>query len=233
MKVVNSLEFHTGSKEEKLPDFTPDFPYITTRAELDDYREDFVPWHWHKAIELFYMENGELEYYTPGGTTIAGGYENRIEEKYVTPMITAPQLEIIPLNPDNPVQADILHSIRQAFLLSEQDLGYEIKIRESLSDIWLKLFKLSCPSIQDKAYRYDKSRDKIKLMMIYIHEHYAEKISIQEIASAAYSSERECYRVFQKCLHMTPIEYMKNYRLQIAVWEAAVILEKSFGNIRE
>lgn len=53
-------------------------------------------------------------------------------------------------------------------------------------------------------------------MMIYIHEHYAEKFSIVEIAAAAFCSERECFRVFRDCLHMTPIEYIKIYRLQIA-----------------
>ena len=53
-------------------------------------------------------------------------------------------------------------------------------------------------------------------MMIYIHEHYREKISIPELAAAAYLSERECYRVFHDCLHMTPVEYITTYRLQIA-----------------
>lgn len=57
---------------------------------------------------------------------------------------------------------------------------------------------------------------KIKQMMAYIHEHYSEKISISELAAAAYLSERECFRVFHDCLHMTPAEYMKSCRLQAA-----------------
>ena len=64
--------------------------------------------------------------------------------------------------------------------------------------------------------KYNKSNDKIKLMMIYIHEHYSEKISISQLAAAAYLSERECFRVFHDCLHMTPAEYIKSYRLQAA-----------------
>ena len=43
-----------------------------------------------------------------------------------------------------------------------------------------------------------------------------EKISIPELAAAAYLSERECYRVFHDCLHMTPVEYITAYRLQVA-----------------
>ena len=77
------------------------------------------------------------------------------------------------------------------------------------------LFELSRP-MREKKWEHNKSNDKIKLMMIYIHEHYREKISIPELAAAAYLSERECYRVFHDCLHMTPVEYIKAYRLQAA-----------------
>lgn len=45
--------------------FIEDFPYAPLYVELDKYAGRFVPWHWHKAVELFYMESGQLEYYTP------------------------------------------------------------------------------------------------------------------------------------------------------------------------
>ena len=53
-------------------------------------------------------------------------------------------------------------------------------------------------------------------MMTYIYEHYAEKITISELAASAYLSQRECFRVFQENLHATPCEYLKNYRIQRA-----------------
>ena len=67
MKNIHSIEFYTGSKEELLPDFEKDFPYIASRAELDKYIGGYVPWHWHRTVELFYMESGSIEYDTPGG----------------------------------------------------------------------------------------------------------------------------------------------------------------------
>ncbi len=80
MKNIHSITFYTGSKEELLPDFANDFPYIASRAELDKYIEHYVPWHWHKAVELFYMESGSLEYYTPKGKRLfpagSGGMVN-------------------------------------------------------------------------------------------------------------------------------------------------------------
>lgn len=61
-----------------------------------------------------------------------------------------------------------------------------------------------------------KLNDKIKQLMIFVHEHYTEKISVSELADSAYLSERECFRTFREALHMTPFEYIKSYRLQKA-----------------
>lgn len=253
MKNISSIEFHSGSKEERIPGFVQEFPYIASRVELDRYREGFVPWHWHKAVELFYMESGMLEYSTPKGKTIfpagsggmvnsnvlhmtkpqsgtgknlqllhlfdtsflAGAQGSLIEQKYITPIITAPQIEMIALYPDNPAHAELLHTIRDSFKISDHDFGYEIKLREMLSNIWIQLFQESSHLLNEKG-SHKKINDRIKLMMIYIHEHYAEKIAIEDLATAAFSSERECFRAFHDCLHMTPVEYIKIYRLQMA-----------------
>lgn len=252
MKNIHSIEFYTGSKEEVLPNFTNDFPYIASRAELDKYIGRFVPWHWHKTVELFYMESGSLEYYTPRGkilfpagsggmvnsnvlhmtkamsqtekniqllhifdvSLLAGVQGSRIEQKYITPVVTAPQIELIPLFPGNVAEEKILKHILEVFPFSSNEFGYEVKLREALSEIWLMLFELCHPMREKKED--NKNNDKIKLMMIYIHEHYQEKISIPELAAAAYISERECFRVFHDCLHTTPIEYIRSYRLQAA-----------------
>lgn len=253
LKNIQHIEFHKGSKEELLPDFAADFPCISSRVALDKYPGRSVPWHWHRPVELFYMESGILEYSTPGGkilfpagsggmvnsnilhmtrtaaqseetlqllhifdvSLLAGEQGSRIQEKYFAPVITAPQLEMIALFPEDPEQEKILRLLRSTFRFSEKEFGYEIKMREALSEIWLMLFEHARP-VLSKSGRSDKNNDKIKRMMAYIHEHYSEKISIPELAAAAYLSERECFRVFHDCLHMTPAEYMKSCRLQAA-----------------
>jgi len=51
MKNIHKIAFHPGSREELLPDFAKDFPYIASRAEMDRYIGRSAPWHWHKAVE--------------------------------------------------------------------------------------------------------------------------------------------------------------------------------------
>lgn len=250
---VSSIEFQTGSREERLPGFAADFPHIASYVDLDRYPARLCPWHWHKSVELFYIKSGSVEYNTPSGkmifpagsggmvnsnvlhmtraadsrektvqilhlfdpALIAGEQGSRIAQKYVLPVVTAKQPEIIALYPEDPQQAEALCLIRDSFSLSEKDFGYELKLREMLSGIWLMLFSMIRDFSQNPKDA-DNSDDKIKTMMVYIHEHFGEKISVSQLSEAAFLSERECFRTFQECLRMTPVEYMKNYRLQAA-----------------
>lgn len=255
MNYIQRIEFGTGSKEELLPNFTSAFPYIASYVELDKHAERSTPWHWHKTVELFYIEGGALEYYTPKGKTlfpagsggminsnvlhmtkaasqtekniqlihifdtsfIAGEQGSQIEKKYVMPIVTASQIELLALYPDNATQADILKLIRNAFRFTDKKVGYEIELRETLSKIWLMLFDQFHSMLDlDTDRKYSKNGERLKLMMVYIHEHFSDKISIAELAATAFLSERECFRLFRNYLHLTPTEYIRSYRLQKA-----------------
>lgn len=85
------------------------------------------------------------------------------------PIITSRELDMIPLYPDNLEQKEILDLIRHAFNLSEQEFGYELKLRERLTEIWLSLFKISS-SVIEKRKTVTRANDRIKLMMVYVHE---------------------------------------------------------------
>ena len=180
MKNMISIEL-LQNKEERLPGFSSDFPYISTRAQIDEYDGRLVPWHWHRPVELFYLESGALEYYTTnsrilftagmagfvnsnalhmtrpvsarGEKTIqllhifdpdlvSGHHGSRIEAKYVMPVVAASQIEIAAFSPEQDRHAQILRLIRNAFEISDQEIGCEIKIREALSQIWLLFFDL-------------------------------------------------------------------------------------------
>lgn len=108
--------------------------------------------------------------------------------------------------------------IRQAFQIPEEESGYELQIREALSEIWLELFRQNQQVLrkQKSTGPADRSKEQIKQMMSYIQENYAEKLTVSRIAATAFVSERECYRIFRKCLQMTPTEYLTGFRIQTA-----------------
>ena len=94
MADVYETRLKENSNEEILPGYSADFPYVNSRAFLDNYH---VPWHWHKAVELFYMESGELEYETPGGRTYfpqgSGGLINADVLHITRPCADAPTIQ--------------------------------------------------------------------------------------------------------------------------------------------
>ena len=65
MKDIFALTLDESSGEERLPGFSAEFPYLHSRAFLNRY---VVPWHWHPALELFYVESGAMAYDVPGGS---------------------------------------------------------------------------------------------------------------------------------------------------------------------
>lgn len=68
MEIIRTIQLKNGTRQEILPDFAADFPYRFSIAEPGGFPGGQVPWHWHSALELFYVQNGTLVYETPGGT---------------------------------------------------------------------------------------------------------------------------------------------------------------------
>lgn len=145
---------------------------------------------------------------------LSGEHGSRMETKYILPLTAAPRVEMIPLYPEDPAQARILTEIRQAFAIG-QDWGYEFALRDALSRIWLALFALVQP-VLEQEYHGKSTDGKIKALMAYIHEHYQGPVSVEQLAESAHISKRACFRLFQANLHMSPLEYMRSYRLQKA-----------------
>lgn len=259
MKQIDSIQLFPGSDEEQLPDYTPDFPCITTRASLYKYADPRIPWHWHSAGELFYMESGTLEYTTPSGTWIfpagSGGFVNanvlhssrilsqetptvqllhlfdpsflagspggRLYQKYIYPL-TASGVELIPLLPG---ESPVLPALRDSFSISEESPGYEFTLRQALTEIWLELLG----RIPDTTPVPAPGDNAVKSMMAFVHRHFGEDITVDDIARAGLVSRRSCFRLFQQQLHTTPTLYLRDYRLR----QACALLAHSNATMTE
>lgn len=66
-------------------------------------------------------------------------------------------------------------------------------------------------------------------MLIYIHTHYADELSLKDIADAGTMSIAQCNRCFNKMLNVTPYEYLIQYRLQ----KATNLLKDATLNVTE
>jgi len=69
----------------------------------------------------------------------------------------------------------------------------------------------------------------VRKAMAYIHEHYAEPISLDDIAAYVGFSEQHLSRCFRKEIGITPVDYLRRYRIR----QARALLETGDRSITE
>ncbi|MDD2971272.1 MAG: helix-turn-helix domain-containing protein [Lachnospiraceae bacterium] len=57
-------------------------------------------------------------------------------------------------------------------------------------------------------------QQRMQVMLAYLYEHYGEELQLSELATVAHVSVGECCRTFQECLHTTPYQFLKVYRIR-------------------
>lgn len=148
---------------------------------------------------------------------LAGAEGSVFARKYVEPVLTCRQLELLPLRLLSTNQRRIIEHIRASYeAVDAETEGYEIIARNELSAAWLLLMRELPPAVRDGQADEDQTEVRVKKMMLYIQEHYAERVTLDEIAMAASISTRECLRHFRQRLHTTPVRYLIDCRLDAA-----------------
>lgn len=144
---------------------------------------------------------------------LGGHFKSVYETKYLNPVLQNRNLDLLPIRGETQIQKQLLQKFRQLSQLQNlQDM--EFQTRNCLSDIWLLLLEelkhtqFKTPSV--------KNQDRILTMLAYIQENYDKKLTLQEIADASAVSTRECLRCFQASIRQSPMEYLIQYRLQMA-----------------
>ena len=102
-------------------------------------------------------------------------------------------------------------------LAKNESFGHELLSRAELSRFWC-LFLEETKEIRAKSsQRSHVDSDRLKSMISYIQDNYAEKVSLEDIAGAAGISTRECVRCFTRCIDQTPVNFLNDYRLNMAM----------------
>lgn len=133
--------------------------------------------------------------------------------KYVKPYIQATNLPYLYIDQQKNWGKNILEGILKIYqYIGQTPPYYEMDITTQLTIIWKNLidngFKLEY--VQTETIKSQR----MKQMLSWIHEHYAEKIFLEDIARAGQLSRSECCRYFKRYLKCTPVNYVVDYRIQ-------------------
>ena len=148
---------------------------------------------------------------------VGGGFGSVFWRDYVDPLLGNTALKRLHLDHTEDWHREALQAIHDAWTAcADEPSGYEFQARSALSQLifWLTS---RCPA-SEKAPSKKALRDeaRVKTMIQYIHENYGEEIGTAAIAGSAAVSESECLRCFRSTIDTTPMQYVKEFRLQRA-----------------
>ncbi|MCC3646523.1 helix-turn-helix transcriptional regulator [Cytobacillus oceanisediminis] len=147
---------------------------------------------------------------------------------YIYPYISATNLPYIILNRSEDWGKSILESIIEIKkLINDNPPFYEINITSLLTFIWQQLIRNGF-QLEYSQTEVEKHM-RMKAMLNWIHQHFAEKVTLADIAKAGRLSNSECCRYFKKILKTTPINYLIHYRIQ----KSLPLLQERDSNVTE
>lgn len=180
--------------------------------------------------EGFFFNTGVLHSIRPAGAEVCrlrsivfhsrlvgGSMDSIIWQKYLEPLLSDPCRPWVYFTNLQAWERDASVAIQEAWQACVFETeGFEFTVRERLSRLIFLLAK-NCPKTEkrpsEKALR---DGERIKAMLRYIQGHYAEELTLAKIAQSAAVSKNECLRCFQSMIGSTPIQYVKQIRIQKA-----------------
>lgn len=146
---------------------------------------------------------------------VGGNMDSVFWRKFVRPVTSNAGIAMLPFHKTEHEKANEL--IQSAWLeCLHSDYGFEVNVRYLLSQLFVAITQ-NHPEIsaanQKKLFQHS---ERIKIMLTYIKDNYSENVTVRKIADSASISESECLRCFRNVLGISPISYLKRYRLQHA-----------------
>lgn len=158
---------------------------------------------------------------------VSGSTDNIIWQKYVKPLIENQACPGFHLTSDERWQRQVADSLISLWHFAEtEEYGFELHIRNELSTI-IALLSEHQPVVTRKTFgKAQRDNARIKEMLTYIQANYGEELTVEDIAFAGAVSVSECIRCFRATINMTPIAYLKSYRLQQAALKLQLTTDK-------
>ena len=143
------------------------------------------------------------------------GFEtSMVQTKFVTPLTLNSTLSSIHLKPEIFWQKEMLDGCRKIWSLTgTKPDTYELDILAVLMHIWSLLYNHARPDTKNQP-SVRRDRDRLHQILAYIHDHYSEKLTLDDIAGHINICKSECCRFFKKHMNISIFDYLMHYRIE-------------------
>ena len=196
--------------------------------------------HWHEHIEMHYQLEGEAVFHVDqelyevqaGDLIIANrnelhaGYSTAVpyeavllvfDPTDVSRELGEKNLRLQPLVQGDPIVGQMMTRIFQA--QEEQGLGWRALCRARVTELLVYLCRhYAAESIPDKdAVQRRRDLERLQPAMAYIEQHYAERISVAQLAELLCLSPDRLGHLFRDGVGQAPLQYINEIRLRKAM----------------
>jgi len=142
---------------------------------------------------------------------------HRVLAKLIRPLLQPGTPPFFLLDEAVPWQRQVLLCLREAWKgVADEPFDYENRVRYHLTAA-LRLLITQCVSGKVKVSEQEQiASERMKQMLRYVEEHYAEELTVEKLAGCVALSESACLRSFRQFLGITPIQYVKQFRVEKA-----------------
>lgn len=121
---------------------------------------------------------------------------------------------------DNPLyQKYILEMIRKMNDICDRPVdGYELKINHFVNEIFYYIFH-NVNLSKELSLKESRDLERMKDVMIYLTKTIDQKHTLADIASYCHLSNSECCRLFQRNVHLSPVDYLNQLRIHMSLSE--------------
>ncbi len=161
---------------------------------------------------------------------VGGSMDSIFWQGYLNPLLSSPLQHCVCLDRSILWHQEALCAVAEAWQACvEEQPGYEFSVRERLSQLVLLLTRNRPAQQNPPSAKALRSAERIKVMLQYIQTHLDRELTSADIALSAAVSESECLRCFRSMIGSTPIQYVKQVRIQ----KAAELLASTRQNISD
>lgn len=237
------MKFQVSTEEDLREDLhflSDDFPVAVYTQHFKSAASDQIPLHWHDDLQATWVCEGEVEYRINGDCfTLSGNrlllinrrqlHSSRVLRKdaltlcmnftpdifhpVIADRLLRPFLENLNFSylllPTGPYQATLL----RRFVTWRNDPLEYFPVMNFLSIVFEEILREHAEKKTPEDYvemaAFQKALD-------YVHTHYADHLTIREIAGSVPINKNLLTSLFNKYTNMPPMKYLSEYRLNIA-----------------
>ncbi len=156
-------------------------------------------------------------------------FNRKMEEKYINPLLFDLKSDVFYLDKSENWHQTVIDQILHIFhAVMDKTPCFELISQSLFFSLWSVLYK---HTIAQNGFTYADTdpMSPLKKMLSYIHDHYQEKVTLQDIAESGMMCQSKCCRLFRENLRQSPVEYLQNFRIQRGIY----LLEHTNMNITE